>query len=58
MVDSSVITGIGLTIIVGYCVIQILKFYGVDVSEFGIYLSFYLFLFLSVFILPNNYPFL
>ncbi len=56
--DTSYITGIGLTIIVGYCIIQILKFYGVDISEFGIYLSFYLFLFLSVFILPNSYPFI
>jgi hypothetical protein len=56
--DSSYITGVGLTIIVGYCIIQILKFYGIDVSEFGIYLSFYLFLFLSVFILPNSYPFI
>lgn len=56
--DTSLITGIGLTLIIGYCVIQILKFYGMDISELGIYLSFYLFLFLSVFILPNTYPFL
>ena len=56
--DTSLITGIGLTLILGYCVIQILKFYGMDISELGIYLSFYLFLFLSVFILPNTYPFL
>ena len=56
--DTSLITGIGLTLIIGYCVIQILKFYGMDISELGIYLSFYLFLFLSVFILPNSYPFL
>jgi len=56
--DTSLITGIGLTLILGYCVIQILKFYGLDISELGIYLSFYLFLFLSVFILPNTYPFL
>ena len=56
--DTSLITGIGLTLIIGYCVIQILKFYGMDISDLGIYLSFYLFLFLSVFILPNSYPFL
>ena len=56
--DTSLITGIGLTLIIGYCIIQILKFYGMDISELGIYLSFYLFLFLSVFILPNTYPFL
>ena len=56
--DTSLITGIGLTLIIGYCIIQILKFYGMDISDLGIYLSFYLFLFLSVFILPNSYPFL
>jgi hypothetical protein len=50
------ITNIGISIILLYSIIQILNFYGIGVSVYGTYISFYIFLLLSTFILPNEYP--
>ena len=50
------ITLIGLTIILFYCITQILKFYGVGEDVYGIYVLFYLFIILSILILPSDYP--
>ena len=50
------ITLIGLSIIFLYSLIQILNFYGVDHTAYGIYILFYVFIILSILILPNDYP--
>jgi hypothetical protein len=50
------ITLIGINVILIYSIIQILKFYGVDESVYGIYLLFYIFILISVLVLPNDYP--
>ena len=50
------ITLLGIAVIFFYCLIQILKFYGVGADVYGIYLYFYIFIILSILILPNEYP--
>ena len=56
MSASSVITGLGITIILIYSLSKILDFYGVGVESYGKYFAFYFFLLLSSFILPRYYP--
>ncbi len=56
MSTSKVVTTLGITLLVVYCLIQIFGFYGIGISSYGSYLTFYLFLLLCVFILPTKYP--
>ena len=49
------ITNIGMTIILLYSITQIMKFYGIGTNVYGSYVSFYLFLYISTFILPKEY---
>ena len=56
MAFGKTITFIGVSLLVMYILIQILTFYGVDQSAYGIYLVFFLFILLSILILPNNEP--
>ncbi len=53
---ANVITLLGIAIIFFYSIIQILKFYGLKEENYGIYLFFYLFLLISIIVLPHNYP--
>jgi hypothetical protein len=55
MIKGTTIANIGITVILLYCVIQILQFYGVGSNIYGSYVAFYIFLFLSTFILPTQY---
>jgi hypothetical protein len=48
-------TGIGLFIILYYTFNQLSAFYGIDTSTTGVYVTFYLFLFVAVLVLPNKY---
>jgi hypothetical protein len=50
------ITLIGISIIFFYSLTQILNFYGVDQSSYGVYVLFYIFIILCILILPNDYP--
>ena len=50
------ITLLGVSLIFFYSLTQILKFYGVGEEVYGYYLIFYIFILLSIFILPNEYP--
>jgi hypothetical protein len=50
------ITLIGLSIVFLYSLIQILKFYGIGEDVYGVYILFYIFIIISVMILPNDYP--
>lgn len=56
MSSSSIITTIGISIILVYGVIKILDFFGLGIDVYGSYLSFYVFLLISSFILPKEYP--
>ena len=50
------ITLIGISIIFFYSLTQILKFYGVGEDVYGVYLLFYIFIIISILVLPNDYP--
>jgi hypothetical protein len=50
------ITLIGLSIIFFYSIIQILKFYGVGEDVYGVYILFYIFIIISILVLPNGNP--
>jgi hypothetical protein len=50
------ITLLGITIIFFYCVSQILKFFDIGEEVYGYYLFFYIFIIISILVLPNDYP--
>ncbi len=55
MNTSSTITILGISLLLVYGLTKVLDFYGIGINMYGSYLAFYLFLLISVFILPNNY---
>jgi hypothetical protein len=50
------ITLIGISIVFFYSLTQILNFYGVGQDVYGVYLLFYIFLIISILVLPNSIP--
>ena len=54
--NSNSITNIGISLILLYSITQILNFYGIGVNVYGTYVAFYIFLFLSTYILQKEYP--
>jgi len=50
------ITLIGISIVFFYSITQILKFYGVGEDVYGVYILFYIFIIISILILPSDYP--
>jgi hypothetical protein len=52
----NVVTLLGLSIIFFYSITQILNFYGIGIDVYGVYVLFYIFLILSIIVLPNDYP--
>jgi len=50
------ITVIGISIVFFYSLTQILNFYGVSQEIYGVYVMFYIFMVISILILPNGYP--
>uniref|UniRef100_A0A6C0B015 Uncharacterized protein n=1 Tax=viral metagenome TaxID=1070528 RepID=A0A6C0B015_9ZZZZ len=54
MSASKLLTFIGFSILFMYVIIQILLFYGVTSDSYGTYIGFYIFLLLSMIILPNS----
>jgi hypothetical protein len=52
---EKIITILGVSILILYCIIQILNFYGIGINIYGSYVGFYIFLLLSIFILPTSY---
>jgi len=52
----NIITLLGLSIIFFYSIIQILKFYGIGEDVYGVYILFYIFIIISIMVLPNSYP--
>jgi hypothetical protein len=44
------------SLIFTYVIVNILEFYGVGANVYGSYIGFYLFLLVSIFVLPRDYP--
>lgn len=55
MSASSIITTLGISILLVYGLTKILEFYGIGINIYGSYLAFYFFILISSFILPRNY---
>ena len=53
MSAGKIISIIGFSLIFLYVIIQILTFYGINSDAYGTYIGFYLFLLLSICVLPN-----
>jgi len=56
MSTSLIITTLGVSIIIIYGIIKLLDFYGIGINVYGSYIAFYIFILLSSFILPREYP--
>ena len=56
MSSSSIITILGISIILIYGLTKIFDFFGLGKDVYGSYFSFYIFLLISSFILPREYP--
>jgi len=56
MSTSSTLTILGISIILIYSLIKILEFFGIRLNVYGSYISFYVFILISSFILPREYP--
>ena len=52
----NIITLLGISIILLYVITQIMKFYGIGEDVYGVYALFYLFIMISIIVLPNDYP--
>ena len=52
---SSTITTLGISILLVYGLTRVLEFYGIGINIYGSYIAFYIFIVLSLFILPRNY---
>lgn len=56
MSASSIITTLGISILIVYGLTKILEFYGIGINVYGSYIAFYFFILISLFILPRDYP--
>jgi len=56
MSTTSTITILGISIMLIYSLIKILEFFGIRLNVYGSYISFYVFILISSFILPREYP--
>jgi hypothetical protein len=52
---TTMFTNVMIVLIILYCITKILEFYGINSDTYGVYLTFYLFLYLASFALPTNY---
>jgi len=48
------ITELLLSLVVLFCIVKVLDFYGVGFEEYAIYVVFYAFIFVSKFVLPSR----
>ena len=55
MSTSSIITALGISILLVYGITKILDFYGIGINIYGSYIAFYFFLLISSFVLPRQY---
>jgi hypothetical protein len=52
---SSMITMLGITLLLIYGFTRVLEFYGIGINVYGSYIAFYLFILITVYILPTEY---
>lgn len=50
---TNIVTYFGVSILLIYVMIGLMKFYGVSSEDYSIYIIFYIFMFISVLILSN-----
>ena len=55
MKASSIISILGIALLLFYGITRILEFYGIGINIYGSYVAFYIFILISMLILPNNY---
>lgn len=55
MTASSIITTLGISILLVYGFTRILEFYGIGIDVYGSYIAFYFFILISSFVLPRDY---
>jgi len=55
MSSSSIITVLGVSVLLVYGITRILEFYGIGINVYGSYIAFYFFILISSFVLPRNY---
>jgi hypothetical protein len=55
MSASSIITTLGISILLVYGLTRILEFYGIGINVYGSYIAFYFFILISSFVLPRDY---
>jgi hypothetical protein len=55
MKTSTIITSLGIFILLVYGLTKILEFYGIGINVYGSYIAFYAFLLISMFVLPTSY---
>ena len=56
MSASTIITTLGISLLLVYGITRILEFYGIGINIYGSYIAFYLFILITSFVLPRNYP--
>ena len=55
MSATTIITTLGISILVIYGITRILEFYGIGINVYGSYMAFYFFLLITSFVLPRDY---
>jgi hypothetical protein len=55
MSSNTIITTLGISLLLVYGLTKILDFYGIGINVYGSYIAFYMFLLLTAFVLPRNY---
>lgn len=55
MKASSIISMLGIALLLFYGITRILEFYGIGINIYGSYVAFYIFILISILVLPNNY---
>lgn len=53
---NNLLTILGFSVIFTYVITNLLEFYGIGADVYGSYVGFYLFLMISMFVLPRDYP--
>jgi hypothetical protein len=53
---TNLLSLLGFSMIFTYVITNLLEFYGIGSNVYGTYIGFYLFLLVSMFVLPMDYP--
>jgi len=53
---TNLLTIVGFSMLFTYVITNLLEFYGIGSDVYGTYIGFYLFLLISMFVLPRDYP--